>query len=386
MCPPNTITISKDESVATNGVATIGKGVATNGGSTTSENEKETTSEMLQRWYKLLFTKEDYLHHHKILGILAISSFLFRFILFFIYDDMGFKEFPYLTVPTLLLHLSLNLSSFQFKIPIRRIRDGGRIWPQYRYHAIIFAMRSVLLISARYYEDNFQQKIDPKKEIERSILINFIIVMSTMAGAEFVNYAVGKEQRSNTIRELDGNPYLKFFFSTMQFNSTAVLMMSTSYMVPYYALFTLQITPFVGTLRRKMIFTSNTWGAFVYGALIVVGTTIHSISYHKAGGAVFHMYGRTVALYAAFFRFTSVIPYPVSILQSKFVLWTVGYMAALYYHRSIDDGMNVAYLRILLAIAILLLGLTARHKVMSGYYPKDVKDAKLMKSSDGKSA
>jgi hypothetical protein len=132
--------------------------VATNGGSTTSENEKESTSEMLQRWYKLLFTKEDYLHHHKILGILAISSFLFRFILFFIYDDMGFKEFPYLTVPTLLLHLSLNLSSFQFKIPIRRIRDGGRIWRQSRYHAIIFAMRSVLLISARYYEDNFSKR------------------------------------------------------------------------------------------------------------------------------------------------------------------------------------------------------------------------------------
>ena len=34
-------------------------------GTAVDAKEKETTYEILQRWYKLLFTKEDYLHHHK---------------------------------------------------------------------------------------------------------------------------------------------------------------------------------------------------------------------------------------------------------------------------------------------------------------------------------
>lgn len=354
-------------------------------GTAIDAKEKESMYEILQRWYKLLFTKEDYLHHHKILGILCLLSFMFRFILQFFYDDMGFQAFPYLTVPTMIVHTLLSLSSFQFKIPIRRIRDGGRIWPQYRYHSFIFSMRSILLLAIRYYEEHIHKNKNQNDEQERFYFMNYLVIMGVMGAVEYVNYIVGEEQRSNTIRELDGNPYTKFLFSTMQFNAIAVFLIGMPYYaLPFYALFTIQLTPFVGTLRRKLIFTSNFWGAFLYGTLLVGGFTTQCYFYQRTGGEVLHLFGRNIGLYAALIRFTDVIPKQLSILQNKFVIWTVMYMI-IHHYRSIDYEINVQQLRILLAIVLMLLGLTAYHKVQSGYYPKDVKHAKIMKISETKS-
>ena len=96
-----------------------------------------------------------------------------------------------------------------------------------------------------------------------------------------------------------------------------------------------------------------------------------------------HLFGRCIGLYAALLRFTDVMPKSLSLLQNKFVIWTVMY-TIIHYSRSMQYDYNVVHLRILLAIAILLLGLTAHHKVQSGYYPKDVKHAQLMKRPDPK--
>lgn len=366
------------------------KGDITTKGHTTRTKENESMYEILQRWYKLLFTKEDYFHHHKILGILCLLSFLSRFMLQFYYDDMGFQAFPYLTIPTMILHSLLSLSSFQFKIPIRRIQDGGRIWPQYRYHSFIFTMRSILLMSVQYYEDYIHHPSKDQdnhlEQQERFYYMNYVVIMCVMGAVEYVNYMVGEGQRSNTIRELDGNPYTKFLFSTLQFNSIAVFLIGMRYYsIPFYALFTIQITPFIGTLRRKLIFTSNFWGAVVYAALLGGGFGIQCYYYQLTGGEVLHLFGRSIGLYAALIRFTDVIPKPLSILQNKFVIWTVMY-TIVHQARSINYEIDVVQLRIILAIVILLMAITAYRKVQSGYYPKDVKHAKLMKMSDQKSA
>ena len=79
----------------------------------------------ISQWKKQLITKEDPNHVHKTLGILVLFSYLYR--LAQVGDsDLGFATQRHLTIPTLLLHLMLNASSFEFKIPAKRISSGYR--------------------------------------------------------------------------------------------------------------------------------------------------------------------------------------------------------------------------------------------------------------------
>jgi hypothetical protein len=77
----------------------------------------------LSRWR---ITGEDPLHVRKALGILCLASFLWRFGQIGDTTDMGFASHPNLTLrlPTLLLHLMLNLLSIDFRIPRKRIDFG----------------------------------------------------------------------------------------------------------------------------------------------------------------------------------------------------------------------------------------------------------------------
>lgn len=85
----------------------------------------------LQTWREKLVTREDAYHLHKVFGILSLLSAAVRLGLVLCYgneeSDLGFRSHPEWTWPTLAAHLALGASSFQFRIPVLRIRDGGRI-------------------------------------------------------------------------------------------------------------------------------------------------------------------------------------------------------------------------------------------------------------------
>jgi hypothetical protein len=85
------------------------------------------------QWKEKLITQEDPMHLHKTLGILCLVHFAWRFSMVGADSDMGFKTYPRLTIPAICLHLLLSLSSIEFKIPAKRIKEGSRIWPEYRY-------------------------------------------------------------------------------------------------------------------------------------------------------------------------------------------------------------------------------------------------------------
>lgn len=140
-----------------------------------------------------LFTKEDFLHIHKLLGVSVLMSFLWRFSLIGS-SDMGFATAPQLTMPTLLLHFALNVSAFHFTIPTRRISEGSRIWPEYRWHALIFTTRSLCTIALYAYEQYYQ--------LEPNYWANYIIAIGTMIAADVVSFK-HKQHSSNTIRKLD---------------------------------------------------------------------------------------------------------------------------------------------------------------------------------------
>ena len=218
----------------------------------TPTKEKATVSNILSidssaihysSWKGALITKEDSLHHHKILGTLCFGSILFRFASVFNASDaslsarinasdMGFLSHPQLSWLTLALHAALPISSFQFRIPTRRIKDGGRIWPEYRLHAAVFSLRSLILIAL--YQLERQHSWSP------NFTFNYFILIGGMVAADVASWSVGKPFQSQSVRGLDTHPAVKFFFSFMQFNTSAGLvrsMISTSFSVGSFASF-----------------------------------------------------------------------------------------------------------------------------------------------------
>lgn len=108
---------------------------------TTTTNNSSGRTTTLQKWKQQLVTQDDAFHHHKILGSLVLGILIWRFMGILVGSppqssatrnssnscDLRFLSHPEWTWPTLAIHFALNLSSFQFQIPQRRIQDGGRI-------------------------------------------------------------------------------------------------------------------------------------------------------------------------------------------------------------------------------------------------------------------
>ena len=80
----------------------------------------------VSRWKAQLITHEDPGHIHKALGVACLTSFAWRLSMAG-ERDMGFATHSAWTLPTVLLHGSLTLSSFLFRIPKKRIATGDRI-------------------------------------------------------------------------------------------------------------------------------------------------------------------------------------------------------------------------------------------------------------------
>ena len=332
-----------------------------------------------------LVTEEDFLHLHKISGILVLISFLYRMTLLF--DDMGFVSHPALTLPTIFVHWLLPITAFQFRIPKRRIRDGARIWPEYRWHAFAFTSRSCLCLLVYYYEHIHQ--------LPPSYWINYLLLMANMMGADLATWYYGSEYSSKSVREIQAPGFVKFFLSVMQFNaSVAILLGVRSFAMPFFMLYTVQLTPFIGTLRRKGLFNSIVAGGALYISFLVGGFTVQSLSYHKAGGELLHLVARSLVILAALLRLS---PFPKFLwpLQNKYVIWTIMYaivslvrpilfndaVSPAFYAPSFLRSMitDVVQMRITVAMLFSTLLLSCYIKVRSGYYPKDVKEAKQVK-------
>lgn len=115
--------------------------------------------------------------------------------------------------PRQAVHAILSPSSLIFRIPVPRICEGSRIWPEYRLHSIVFAYRSIacmLLVAA-----------DEARGGPPRYFLNLAIVLGTMAAADLASRWVGPRGRSKTIQMLDAPGPVRYFFSVMQFHATA---------------------------------------------------------------------------------------------------------------------------------------------------------------------
>lgn len=195
-----------------------------------------------------LHTKEDRSLIHKLLGGFALLHFFYRFYLLIVYHDSFLQEDPY-TPFYILLHGALSVSSLKFHIPKNRINNKPMIYPEFRLHSIIFAMRSVICTLLYYY--NF------------SILFNILTCFIVLFLADLATET--HKTKTTTMR---GMPYneniteenkkkLNRFYSEMQVGAT--LYMVGNINTSFSPLLAIQIAAFLMTLVRKNIINCNDW-------------------------------------------------------------------------------------------------------------------------------
>ncbi|CAB9529655.1 expressed unknown protein [Seminavis robusta] len=296
---------------------------------------KETTG--LSRWKEQLFTKDDPLHLHKTLGFACLLSYAFRFARAGAEQDMGFATHPEWTIPTILLHLSLNLSSLEFKIPTQRITtDGGRIWPQYRLHSLVFLSRSLACLVANHWR---RQQTDSDKSI-----LHLWIVLGTMAAGDWASNSVGKH-RSNSIRDLKGPVLVKYYFSLTQFLATAmtlVLGWKPRSSVHFYFCFVIQLTAFLMTLRRKHL-VSHGINIVLYALLLGVGIAVAMNECRILYPDSLLTFLEIVALVGFTAALWRMGPWPNivrPIINNKYMIWTAVYFFSGNYLRPVLDAAD----------------------------------------------
>ena len=139
---------------------------------------------------RLLFVAEGRFHPHKLLGLYAICHFAYRYHAFFageLSTDMGFANGrPHRTALVLAPHLALQLSGLRFTIPRRRVAEGSRIWPEYRWHALVFACRSLALMALALMRDTSDAPAEAAHLLPPWVP-PLLVVLLTMAAADAVS-------------------------------------------------------------------------------------------------------------------------------------------------------------------------------------------------------
>ncbi|KAL7565229.1 hypothetical protein ACA910_016566 [Epithemia clementina (nom. ined.)] len=263
-------------------------------------------------WQRLVTTEDRPWHVHKTLGLLCLFSMVWRLPLVG-RADLGFASHPQWTLPTIALHFSLNVSSFRFAIPPQRIKTGGyRIWPEYRWHSLIFLCRSLLYMIMVWINNNnnnnnninddnnvgesnhavtgeqpqqfpyslsFITLSSSRKVLQDWIfqhhVWNLALVLGTCAAADWASARQGP-YRSHSIRGLHPMPALvKFFFSVAQILGTNNVLWGLPHRYTFSFLFCtiVQVNAFFMTLRRKNV-ASDAVLLFLYGAMLVGGITL----------------------------------------------------------------------------------------------------------------
>lgn len=286
-----------------------------------SHHDESRSSSSIFRWKQLLITRDDPLQLHKTLGALCLVSFLFRIAQMGQRSDMGFATHPEWTIPTIVLHLLLNLSAFQFRLPKRRIAGGYRIWPEYRLHSLVFLARSLAVIGLYYYELIYQIQ-EPK------YIWNLWIVLLAMMAADLGSQSQGNYQ-SNSIRDLEIPTAVQFLFSSAQFLGTGNLVFGLR-RCTMHMLFVMivQVNAFLMTLRRKNL-ASQSVLVSLYGILLLLAVFTCANEYLTVGGfKVFY----AVALLDQVAMVQRMAPWPRSFLgklvSNKYVVWTTYYVLA----------------------------------------------------------
>ena len=262
-----------------------------------------------------LLTHEDakFAHAHKVLGVFCLFHFGYRIYNGIQYGDLGFDT-NYTTLFTLLMHVLLHATSFQFILPNRKNKVYNIIWPEARWHSMIFAYRSLFAMLIIYLQES---------GILYNNLIAFacrsVLVYLTMVLADFVTFKY-KMIDTTTMRD---NPYpentpkwlvfsLNTFYSISQVFATFSILVYNKNAI-FLTLIPIQTAPFGMTLVKKGIIDQTGWHISYINALLISYIygiyTYHSYEHFISHLVVFFVFGRFVLRMNKYILWTMMITY-----------------------------------------------------------------------------
>jgi len=197
-------------------------------------------------FYKLS-TREDPWHLHKGLGIVCFLHFVYRYARLGSTGSMELQN-P-VGIAAILLHGVLSVSSLIFHIPKDRNPVAPMIYPEFRLHSIVFALRSVAccLTYAMELPDE----------------VRIALCFLTMVAADVVTARHRNETSGRTISNMPFDPSLRgteaitHMYSRLQIGAT--LFMLGGMDGAFSPLLSIQLAAFFMTLVRKGILTSTGW-------------------------------------------------------------------------------------------------------------------------------
>jgi len=279
---------------------------------------------------KKLVTHEDssYFHFHKLLGILSLFHFIYRYYLLF--STGSFQINTQTDINLLLLHAVLSGSSMIFKIPNKRNMSSPMIYPEFRLHSILFAYRSIICCYFHYYHFS---KFSP-------IYICFL----TMFGADMVTYHYRNDNDiHSTMRNMpfpdsiinENQKKITFFNSSMQIGATIFMLKNID--TAFAPLCAIQLAAFLMTLVRKNIIKARDWH-LIYSILLIVNFCVY---YNSSMGSILrdaslvllckysrfrNQYNKYICWYIVFFLYiashsTIVLPFDNYFIQIPYHVW-----------------------------------------------------------------
>lgn len=192
-----------------------------------------------------LFTQEDRYNIHKILGFTSLIHFIYRIKLWIEYGNMNFDSTIF-TPLSLTPHLLLSLSSLLIKIPTKRNTNLPLIYPEFRLHSIIFAIRSIIIILCIWCGD----------KVLRTFIVILTMILADQATEYYKNLNNGTTTRDMP-NNLKGKSIIKYLYAVSQFIGTAQCIHSTRIDQIFLILIPIQVGAFLKTLARKNILTTN---------------------------------------------------------------------------------------------------------------------------------
>ena len=266
-----------------------------------------------------LVTKEDPNYIHKVLGCICMTNFLYQYYHVFFYGTTNLDNI--LGMYLITLHGILSISSLIFHIPSIRNRSSPMIYPEFRIHSIIFALRAVFCCYLTYFKFHFIYKI--------------ATCYITMICADIVIYNFNKDEKNGkTMRNMP-------FDSTISLNTqkeitkmhSIMQIGATTYMLgdiqsAFSPLLAIQLAAFLMTLVRKNIISSKSWHA-IYSLTLWLNIFLYKT--HSFGFILIHQTMMNNYVYIFFPR-----------KLNKYISWTINFCLFIIYKKlQLDTVLNI---------------------------------------------
>lgn len=272
-----------------------------------------------------LVTKEDPYHIHKTLGTICLVNYGYRYYLLLTRGtmDLNNSTSAYLVVA----HAALSCTSMIYRIPKIRNKTGPMIYPEYRIHSILFALRSAVCFFLTYYHC--------------SIVYRFAACYATMVLADIATSRYNTDTDSTTIRNMPFDNQIaeedRHQITQMQSSHqiAATLFMLGNLDSCFSPMFAIQIAAFLMTLVRKNIIHPTMWhllynlslwvNVFCYNSL-----PIRYVIMHPVLCQLFYLW-----------RFSGDRSVPKLFIGNKYVGWTIVF--ATFYVCVFNEKMLIGF-------------------------------------------